>query len=315
MLSTPKLRTIALLFVLPTLALAGPAEAASGRFEQKLAVDGAIVLDVKSGSGEVNISAGNTGEVRIRGRVTVSRRSFLGIFKRSSEDTRAMVREIEENPPIELVDGTVKVGRFSDRRYRKNVSVSYDIVVPASSEIISHTGSGSQAVSNVAGPVEAGTGSGRISLSNIGGPVRANSGSGPIRAENIAGAFVATAGSGSIWLTQVAPGDVKVRTGSGRILLHGVEGGLDVHAGSGRVEVTGRQRGAWRIDTGSGSVTATLPEDAAFEVDAHTGSGGIRIDHPVTVEGKISRRRIRGEVRGGGDLIAIETGSGGIEIR
>jgi len=206
--------------------------------------------------------------------------------------------------------GTSKTERIS----KHNVSISYEILVPASTEVKSHTGSGSQSITGVAGPVEAGTGSGKVTLTDIGGPVNARSGSGSIRADNIAGAFEARAGSGSIRLTQVAPGDVVVRTGSGSSVLHGVVGALYVRAGSGRIEVDGQQEGPWNIDTGSGSVRIKLPENAAFELDAHTGSGGITVDHPLTIQGKISRKHMRGDVRGGGDLLTIETGSGGIRI-
>ena len=293
----------------------GAALSATGSFEKTMSVDEPIVVDVTTGSGSITITGGNAGRVEISGEIKTSRRSFLGIFRRSGKEMEEIVRHVEENPPVELVDGVLKIGHFEDSKYRKNVSISYEIRVPASTEVISHTGSGSQSISDVAGPVEAGTGSGRVTLTNIGGAVKARTGSGGIRANEIAGAFEARAGSGSIRLTQVAPGDVKVQTGSGSSILEGVVGGLHVRAGSGSVEVHGRQEGTWDIDTGSGSVSVYLPDDAAFELDAHTGSGGINIDHPLTVQGKISKRHIRGNVRGGGETLVVETGSGSIRIQ
>jgi DUF4097 and DUF4098 domain-containing protein YvlB len=89
---------------------------------------------------------------------------------------------------------------------------------------------------------------------------------------------------------------------------------LRVKAGSGRIVVDGQQTGAWNLDTGSGSVRVSLPEGAAFELDAESGSGGINIEHPLTVQGRISKRHLRGTVRGGGELLAIDTGSGSIRI-
>ncbi len=133
-------------------------------------------------------------------------------------------------------------------------------------------------------------------------------------ADDIAGAFEAHAGSGSVRLTQTAPGDVVVSTGSGSSELRGVVGALRVKAGSGRVVIEGQQKGTWDIDTGSGSVKIDLPDDAAFQLDADTGSGGIVIDYPLTVHGKISKKHIKGNVRGGEYLLRIETGSGGIRI-
>ena len=300
----------ALAFILST----EPAAAASGSFEQSLSVDGPIVLDVSTGSGAINIRGGSGRDVEVIGHIKASNRGFLGLFRKSNADVQDMIDQLEANPPIELSDGHLRVGHIKDRATRRSVSISYEIVVPTDSEVKSHTGSGSQTIADVAGPVEADTGSGKVTLNNIGGAVSARTGSGSIRADAIAGAFEAHTGSGSVNLTQTAPGDVVVTTGSGSSELHNIDGALRVRAGSGRILVDGKQAGLWRLDTGSGSVHINLPEDAAFELDAESGSGGIVIDHPLTVQGKISKRHMRGEVRGGGELLAIDTGSGGIRV-
>ena len=314
MTSTSNFRILALCGLLLSSFWSSAALGASGSFQQTLTVDGPILLDVTTGSGSITISSGKSDRVEITGRIKVSERSFLGIFKKSDETKQEIVRKIESDPPVELINGRLNVGHMKDKDYSRNVSISYEILVPANTEVKSHTGSGSQSISSVAGPVDARAGSGKVTLTDIGSAVNAHTGSGAIRANEIAGAFEAHAGSGSIRLTQIAPGDVKVHTGSGSSVLHGIVGALRVKAGSGRIEIEGQQTGAWNVDTGSGSVSIKLPEDAAFELDAHTGSGGITVDHPLTVQGKISKRHIRGDVRGGGDLLAVETGSGGIRI-
>jgi DUF4097 and DUF4098 domain-containing protein YvlB len=89
---------------------------------------------------------------------------------------------------------------------------------------------------------------------------------------------------------------------------------MAARAGSGSITVDGYQQGDWDLDTGSGSITVRLPGDAAFALDAESRSGGITVDHPLTVQGKISKRHIRGEVRGGGPLLRIDTGSGSIRV-
>jgi DUF4097 and DUF4098 domain-containing protein YvlB len=72
--------------------------------------------------------------------------------------------------------------------------------------------------------------------------------------------------------------------------------------------------GEWRLRSGSGSVRLRLPQQAAFDLDAHAGSGSIHTDHPILVEGTLSRRELRGKVRGGGSLLEVSTSSGSIEI-
>jgi hypothetical protein len=312
--STPNIRFLAVCGILLSGFWAANASGASGSFQQTVSVDGPLVLDVSTGSGSIEIISGDSQRVEITGHIKVGAGSFFGLFKRNSDEKQALVEQLENEPPINLVDGRLEVGHLKGSAFERNVSISYEIVVPAGTEVVSHTGSGSMSIAGVAGPVEAKTGSGSITLTDIGDSVIARSGSGTIRAENIAGGFEAHTGSGNVRLTQVAPGDVVVTTGSGSSELHGVVGALRVKAGSGRVVIDGQQEGVWNVDTGSGSVRIRLPEDAAFELDAQSGSGGITVDHPLTIQGKVSKKHMRGDVRGGGDLLVVETGSGGIRI-
>jgi len=312
--STPSIKKVAICGILLSGFWAASALAATGSFQETLSVDGPIVLDVSTGSGSIDVTTGSAQHVEITGHIKVSERSFMGLFKKSTEEQQALVDQLQNEPPISLDDGLLKVGHLKGDVYNRNVSISYEIVVPAGTEVVSHTGSGSQTVSGVSGPVKAKTGSGSITLTDIGDSVNAKSGSGAIKANGIAGGFEAHTGSGSIRLTQVAPGDIVTTAGSGSIKLHGVVGALRAKAGSGRVEIEGQQEGDWTIDTGSGSVYIQLPDGAAFELDAHAGSGGISIDHPLTIQGKVSKRRMRGDVRGGGHRLVVETGSGGIRI-
>jgi len=284
--------------------------ARKGSFEQTLSVDEAVLLDVSTGSGTITVQAGTGNTVEIVGHVRVG----TNWFGRSDDDAQDLVDQIVANPPIELEDGQLRVGYLKGRSFRNNVSISFEIVVPAETRVKADTGSGSMTIEGVAEIVKADSGSGSVTLNNISGGAVADTGSGSIRANGIAGAFDGDTGSGSITLTQSAPGDVKVSTGSGSIELNNIEGALHARAGSGRIRVDGTQRGTWDLDTGSGSVHVDLPDDAAFQLDAESSSGGIVVDHPVMVQGKISKRHIRGEVRGGGDLLRIDTSSGGIRV-
>lgn len=307
------MKTINAIKLVVVSALLLPAAAAAdshNTFERELGVPDALHLDVMTGSGSIEIDTGPSGSVSIIGKVRVNRG---GLFGRAGNADDIM-REVVDNPPIELAGDTLKVGHIEDRGIRRRVSIDYTIVVPADTAIKAKTGAGSIDVDDVTASVDVSSGSGRLRLSNIGGSVTAKAGSGSIRAEGVAGAFTASTGSGSIYMSQTSPGDVRVSTGSGGMELIGVVGALKASAGSGRIRVDGRQEGDWKIDAGSGSVRIGLPADAAFTLDAETGSGGIDIAHPVTVEGKISKRHLRGEVRGGGHLLKVDTGSGGIRI-
>jgi DUF4097 and DUF4098 domain-containing protein YvlB len=309
-------------WVLPAIAQ-GP----EGAFDRTLKVSGATDLTVSSGSGSIRVEPGAAGTVRIAARLKGS--SWPG-----GGDVEARIRQIEKNPPIEQQGNVIRVGRFPDSDIARNISISYEIVVPADTTLAASTGSGSIAVGAIRGPASAKSGSGGVTIGPVGGRVvattgsgsikvagaaglEASTGSGSITAASIAGPTRATSGSGRITIAQSGKGDVDVSASSGGISLTGVDGAARVNSSSGGITIDGRPAGPWTLHASSGGITLTVPPDAAFDLDARTSSGSIDSVHPVTMEvtGKIDKRRIQGKVRGGGPLIEASSSSGSIRIR
>jgi hypothetical protein len=262
---------------------------ATGQFDRQMTVSGPLDLDVRTGSGSIDVRTGAAGEVRVTGRIKAQR----GFWNSSSAEER--VRRIEANPPIVQNGNSIRIGEFPDSDMSRNVSISYEITLPADTNLRSRTGSGSQRIDSLTGRVEAQTGSGSLRLGRIGG------------------AAVATTGSGSIEVLG-AGGGLTARTGSGSIQASGVAGGLRANTGSGRVSVQGNPTSDWAIQTGSGSIEVRVPPDAAFDLNARTGSGSLSTSHPIEMRGEISRRHLQGRVRGGGPRLDVSAGSGSIRL-
>jgi DUF4097 and DUF4098 domain-containing protein YvlB len=305
---------------------ASPAAAiAEGSFQRTLQVTGPVHMELTTGSGNVQVRTGNSTEVQVTGRIRVTE-WFEG-------NVQEKIKRLEANPPIQQSGNTIRVGHLDDPDLRRNISISYEVIVPAETDLRVESGSGNQRVEGIRGPLQVSAGSGGLNISAIGdrvraetgsgdiqidrvqGNVRAKTGSGSIRADEIAGAFEADTGSGHITLQQTAPGSVRVDTGSGGMELRGVRGSLDAKAGSGTIEAEGSPTGAWNLQTGSGTVQLKIPSDASFDLAAHTSSGSISVDQPHTVQGSIGRKEIRGKVGGGGVPVEVETGSGDIQIQ
>jgi DUF4097 and DUF4098 domain-containing protein YvlB len=305
---------------------ASPAAAiAEGSFQRTLQVTGPVHMELTTGSGNVQVRTGNSTEVQVTGRIRATE-WFEG-------NVQEKIKRLEANPPIQQSGNTIRVGHLDDPDLRRNISISYEVIVPAETDLRVESGSGNQRVEGIRGPLQVSAGSGGLNISAIGdrvraetgsgdiqidrvqGNVRAKTGSGSIRADEIAGAFEADTGSGHITLQQTAPGSVRVDTGSGGMELRGVRGSLDAKAGSGTIEAEGSPTGAWNLQTGSGTVQLKIPSDASFDLAAHTSSGSISVDQPHTVQGSIGRKEIRGKVGGGGVPVEVETGSGDIQIQ
>lgn len=321
----PTIPAVGLFLTIVSAAALSLAAASEGHFERTLKVTGPVELEVGTGSGTIKVRAGDASSVRVYGTIRASGSLFGG-------DAGRKVRYLESNPPIEQRDNVIKIGRVVDPEVERNISISYELVVPAQTRLHSGTGSGSQWIEGIAGPLDASTGSGRIEASSIGnevrastgsggielrsvkGSVRASTGSGPIRAWGVAGGFRASTGSGNVTLEQTAPGDVEVGTGSGSVELKNVRGSLRAHTASGTITAEGEGSGVWRLETASGSVNVRLPSQQGFDLHARTVSGGIFTDHPMTLKGTVSRREVNGRAGNGGFLLDLSTVSGNIHI-
>jgi DUF4097 and DUF4098 domain-containing protein YvlB len=69
-----------------------------------------------------------------------------------------------------------------------------------------------------------------------------------------------------------------------------------------------------RVDTSDGSVSLEIPADLAADLDLHTGDGHIRLNLPLTVEGKFSNQDVHGKLNGGGNRLVVHTGDGSITV-
>ena len=300
--------------------------AEQGTFDRTLKVTGAVELDIGTGSGSINIRPGSADSVVIHATVRVGD-DFSG------DEARARLQRIIQNPPIEQNGNFIRVGRNDDPDLRRNVSISYDVTVPAETRVNSSTGSGSQSVEGIAGPLKISTGSGSLKVNNIGNEVRATTGSGEIaidgakgavtastgsgniQARGVGGAFEARTGSGSVHMDQTAAGNVSVSTGSGNITVNNVKGGLRVGTGSGTIHAQGEMTADWSVETASGSVVVELPHTTGFELSARSVSGSINVDREITMQGSMSRREVHGKVGSGGYLLQARTTSGSITVR
>ena len=234
-------------------------------------------------SGPVDLSVRTgSGDIQIRvgttDRVQLTGRISAGPSRDSAEAPAERVRFIETTPPVVQEGNVIRIGETQgDQRYN-NVSISYELVVPPNTQIEARTGSGDQMIGSVDGAIRAQTGSGDIRIERTGGSLSAQTGSGDISAASVGGEVRAQTGSGDVEVTQTARGDVVVSTGSGDVVLK-------------------------------------LPADAAYTLDARTGSGSISTSQPITVQGQMRRNHVQGTVRGGGNTVRVKTGSGSVDIR
>lgn len=283
-IAIPAVAAVALLLV-PACALA-----AEGNFDKTLTVNGNVSLSVSTGSGYIKVTPGSDNQVHIVGHVKSRGGWGMGGSSKSADDR---VNEVVSHPPIDQTGNIIHIGKES--HWLNNVSIDYDITAPRGTAL------------------DAGSGSGDLRINNVGVNAKLSTGSGNIDANGLSGNTSLETGSGDITASQSGSGEVKAGTGSGNIHLQNVDGALKAETGSGNIEVSGKPSAGWKLGTGSGDVTLTTG-GSAFTLDASSGSGGIKTDVPITIEGSLDKHHVMGKINGGGPVIRVETGSGSIHI-
>ncbi|HKR96234.1 MAG TPA: DUF4097 family beta strand repeat-containing protein [Candidatus Angelobacter sp.] len=322
-------KTLVFLFVALALSALPLCAATTGHFERTLQVNGPVDLEVMSGSGNIVVHTGGSGSVYVAAKIHANN-GVSWLFGSGNVDDR--IHRIEQNPPVVQNGNSITIGKIEDRDLTRNISIDYDVTVPAQTHVNSHSGSGDLSISGLQSPAIAKTGSGNVTVDHVSAEVRAssgsgdlkisttkgvlycNTGSGNIHADDITGDVFANTGSGNIEVRQTGGGSVKAETGSGNVKLYGVKGGLRASAGSGDIHAEGEPTSDWQLGAGSGNITLRVPSQASFNIDARTSSGSLKVNHPVTMQGSLSHNHIQGKVGNGGVLLDVHTGSGDIEV-
>ena len=138
--------------------------------------------------------------------------------------------------------------------------------------------------------------------------------------------FTVRVPAGVAFIGRSVNGDVEATRLNGDVALSTVNGSATFSTtGGGRATtVNGSIRGEmgradWTdtlaMSTVNGSITLTLPPTLSTDVRATTVNGDINADFPITVQGRVNRRRLEGTIGGGGRSLALETVNGSITLK
>lgn len=218
--------------------------------EQTIAAPGGTLNVDGRSNGGITVIGENRRDVLVRALVEAHARS----------ESRA--EQLAEAVKLHLEAGRIYADG-PDTRNREWWSVSYEVHVPARTDLDLTAHNGGIAVAGVTGTLRMGTLNGGIHLDAVNGDVVAETTNG--------GLHVALDGDG--W--------------------HGK--GLDA-------------------TTMNGGVRMSVPSGYSAHLETGTVNGGVDIDFPVTVQGKIGRR-ITTDLGRGGPTVRVITTNGGVQIR
>ena len=283
-----------------------------GRFEKKLEVKTPLRLEVRTGSGDIEVRRGDDGRLNVSAEFEVR--------AASGGEAEELARRIEQDPPIQVEGNLVRIGdlaKYGLGRGPLGPSAAFDfsISAPAETEAVVSSGSGDQDVCGLKGPVKARAGSGDVQIEDIDGEVTVDVGSGDISVARVRSSVSADAGHGDVEAKEIT-GPVSVKAGSGDVSLHGLGGSVQVSVGRGDVSLESpiADNSEWALKTASGDVSIVLPRDSRFKLNAVSVSGEIETDFEPE-HGERTAMKVEGQVgQNATSTISIKTAHGDIEV-
>jgi DUF4097 and DUF4098 domain-containing protein YvlB len=269
------------------------------RLSRKVRVGRDARISIANVSGEIVISAASGDEVSI------------DAVKRGSRSNFDRVRIVIDDRPGRV---DIRTDYGTGWRGDNNVSVDYNVAVPADASLDVHSVAGRIRVDGVKGSIRLASVSGNIASANTPKIENLRTVSGEIDLGGISqdGTLSVASVSGNIALSGVKTRALDVNTVSGEIRLRdaAVEG-LTAKSLSGSVEYTGTlaKSGRYDVNSHSGNVHFSLADTTGFELSAATFSGSIRSDFGG--ERNTNARRGR---RGPGDSLQATYGDGSASL-
>jgi hypothetical protein len=210
-------------------------------------------------------------------------------------DGRAKAEELMKDleAQVEVRKDRIDIESRFPKRYEANgilgllghrnatLQINYYVQVPRETDLYLATSNGEVRASGTTGRVEANTTNGDISVTQVNGKVTVGTTNGEVRLTGVAGQAVARTTNGSV----VA--EIRNLPPSGRVDL----------------------------GTTNGNVEGYFDSDLKADLEAMTTNGRVSVAFPLTGEGIMTSRTIRGTIQGGGAKISIATTNGNVEVR
>ena len=291
--------------------------------ERGLALEPGGTFTLQSDVGGVTVSGDSTSGATVT--ITSRRDDFEKLFDLRFEDTAA--------------GATVTVKRrggwprgFWNRDWFDD-NTQFVVHVPSQTTVSVNTSGGSIDASRLTGRLGLRTSGGSLRVEAVEGNVDGNTSGGSIRMRDVRGDAVARTSGGGIDIAGVR-GSLTATTSGGGVNIDGVGGelfastsggGVEIRGAGGRVEAsssggpvtvrfaTGNNRGGV-LSTSGGGVRTEIDPRVALTIDASSSGGNVESDVPVTVQGRVDRDSLRGELNGGGALLRLRSSGGGVRI-
>ena len=259
------------------------------REQFNIGAGGSLVVDVPDGDVDVETTSGSGVEVEVI------------LYSRDMEWARDIFDRMEFEVAAQgnTVRITARRTRIRRGEWRRNRSFSLvaRVRVPRQFNVDINTEDGDIFVADVNGTVALSSSDGDIDLGSIRGP--------DLTIETSDGDITADALLGTRTEIRTSDGDIDIRSASGRVRASTSDGDIRL-----RLDEVGDEV---RLRTSDGDIFIYAPMTIQAEIDFDAED--LNVARGFDILGRISRRRVRGSLNGGGPLLAATTNDGSITLR
>jgi hypothetical protein len=207
------------------------------------------------------------------------------------------------------------LGGFFDGDWFHSQSARIEVHVPRQTTVEISTSGGGIEVARLDGAVTATTSGGGVEVRDVRGAVSAESSGGGIHASAIDGTVSAETSGGGVELEAVS-GEIHAESSGGGVRVRGAGDRVEASSSGGPVKVSfaaGNDRGG-ELESSGGGVQVEIDPAVAISIDASSSGGSVDCDLPVTVQGRLHRDAVHGNLNGGGALLRVSSSGGGVRL-
>lgn len=220
--------------------------------ERNLKVTGAVELEVRTGSEDLVVRAGDAGSVAVTCVVKPQNDS-----DDENDELDKTAQFLESHLPLHQEGNHISIEPLGEREMLRHANIIYELTVPSDTNVTYKTGAGDLSVEGIRGSVDFTSGSGDMRLKSVQGSIHAHTSSGDVSLEDM--------GKGEIEV-ETQSGDVAVQLAAQTgydLIAHTSSGDFSIgpdlalEAGDTKNEVRGKIRGGGtplRLRTSSGDI-------------------------------------------------------------
>lgn len=269
-----------------------PRNTDSNRIEKTFDVNSGGRLTLAIDSGEIVVKTGIQDKIDVR--ITKEAKVSLEKYQIILNDFKVTFDHKGSN--LNII-GRFQRGRNYWQRELNNIKIHFEVTVPKKYGVDLDTQIDDISVDGVAGKLQAKTSTGDIGVINVIGPTQVHSSTGDLRLERIKGSISGRSSTGDITLSN-CQGSIVANTSTGDIHEH----------------MPTQLRHAWNMQTSTGDIVLILLSNLTANIDVQTSVGDISSDFPVLTTLN-RKKRVRGTINGGGQLLRLQTSTGDIRLR